>query len=301
MLHAIVLKLLHLRCCWTLLGQVWTLWTASPVLTVSTVWTVTGHILNAPTWQMSHLLSYPSYEILLSDGSKCSASFQHIQRRFETGQLVEVYMGRSFGWVYGTVAARFTEDWGRIPSIPSVQKVDTLQVVLVHDELAVTIPSFLVRSRPAIVARIWNPTDYWILKLKASGVKCAKSSGFHSYVSYVKCLEPQAVRDLLPIFSQAAESGLATLEDKSLKKFTVKSHGLNECSRKVKNAKGQWHLCLSLLSPFFFVTAELMQSQWQWECPVGLLLVEDCSSVPRRWQTSCSWLSESSWPRGAVA
>ena len=96
---------------------------------------------------MTHLVSYPTYDILLSDGTKCKASFDKIRRRFDVGQLVEVYMGRTFGWVYGTAAEELVETWGS----------DTLQVVLVRDALAATVPSFLVRSRPAITARIWEP------------------------------------------------------------------------------------------------------------------------------------------------
>lgn len=111
-------------------------------------WT-TGHILDASAWKMTHLVSYPTYDILLSDGTKCKASFDKIRRRFDVGQLVEVYMGRTFGWVYGTAAEELVETWGS-----DTEELQTLQVVLVRDALAATVPSFLVRSRPAITARI---------------------------------------------------------------------------------------------------------------------------------------------------
>ena len=60
-------------------------------------------------------------------------------------------MGRRFGWVYGTAAEDLMENWG---SSSESEEPQTIQVVLVRDELAVTVPSFLVRSRPAITARI---------------------------------------------------------------------------------------------------------------------------------------------------
>ena len=104
---------------------------------------------------MTHLVSYPTYDILLSDGTKCQASFDQIRRRFDVGQLVEVYMGRTFGWVYGTAAEELVESWGSGGS--DTEELQTLQVVLVRDALAATVPSFLVRSRPAITARIWEP------------------------------------------------------------------------------------------------------------------------------------------------
>ena len=110
-------------------------------------WT-TGHILDASAWNITHLMTYPTYDILLSDGQKFQASFDKIRRRFDLGQLVEVYMGRTFGWVYGTAAEELVETWG------SDEELQTLQVVLVRDALAATVPSFLVRSRPAITARI---------------------------------------------------------------------------------------------------------------------------------------------------
>lgn len=111
-------------------------------------WT-TGHILDASAWKMTHLVKYPTYDILLSDGKKCQASFEKIRRRFDMGQLVEVYMGRTFGWVYGTAAEELVETWGS-----DTEELQTLQVLLVRDALAATVPSFLVRSRPAITARI---------------------------------------------------------------------------------------------------------------------------------------------------
>ena len=98
---------------------------------------------------MTHLVKYPTYDILLSDGQKCQASFDKIRRRFELGQLVEVYMGRTFGWVYGTAAQELVESYG-----DDGEELQTLQVVLVREALAATVPSFLVRSRPAITARI---------------------------------------------------------------------------------------------------------------------------------------------------
>ena len=60
-------------------------------------------------------------------------------------------MGRTFGWNYGTCATDVVEDWGGGSETSEVQ---TMQVVLVRDELAVTVPTFLVRSRPAITAKI---------------------------------------------------------------------------------------------------------------------------------------------------
>lgn len=113
-------------------------------------WT-SGHILDASAWKISHLVSYPTYDVLLSDGSKIKASFDKIRRRFDQDQLVEVYMGRTFGWNYGTCANNVVEDWGGGSETSEVQ---TMQVVLVRDELAVTVPTFLVRSRPAITAKI---------------------------------------------------------------------------------------------------------------------------------------------------
>ena len=113
-------------------------------------WT-SGHILDASAWKISHLVSYPTYDVLLTDGSKIKASFDKIRRRFDQDQLVEVYMGRTFGWNYGTCANDVVEDWGGGSETSEVQ---TMQVVLVRDELAVTVPTFLVRSRPAITAKI---------------------------------------------------------------------------------------------------------------------------------------------------
>lgn len=115
-------------------------------------WT-SGHILDASAWKISHLVSYPTYDVLLTDGSKIKASFDKIRRRFDQDQLVEVYMGRTFGWNYGTCANDVVEDWGGGSETSEVQ---TMQVVLVRDELAVTVPTFLVRSRPAITAKIWE-------------------------------------------------------------------------------------------------------------------------------------------------
>ena len=139
---------------WNALNRtLWTLCSHSPSAQEeqsdgTRAWT-TGHILDASAWKMTHLVSYPTYDILLSDGTKCKGSFDKIRRRFDVGQLVEVYMGRTFGWVYGTAAEELVETWGS-----DTEELQTLQVVLVRDALAATVPSFLVRSRPAITARI---------------------------------------------------------------------------------------------------------------------------------------------------
>eukprot|EP00913_Durusdinium_trenchii_P004300 g3987.t1 len=102
-----------------------------------------GRVLEVPLWQRTHLTSYPSYQVILGDSKTVSVSFEKIKRVFFQDQLVEAYMGRIFGWVYGTVAEEVVEEPGA-----------EVKLVLVRDELAVTIPSFLVRSRPALTARI---------------------------------------------------------------------------------------------------------------------------------------------------
>lgn len=102
-----------------------------------------GRVLEVPLWQRTHLTSYPSYQVILGDSKTVSVSFEKIKRVFFQDQLVEAYMGRIFGWVYGTLAEEVVEEPGA-----------EVKLVLVRDELAVTIPSFLVRSRPALTARI---------------------------------------------------------------------------------------------------------------------------------------------------
>lgn len=72
---------------------------------------VEGRIMASVAWGMTNLSKYPDYEVprernegrggrqvLLEDGTVLRVAFDQLKRCFKGGQLVEVYMGRQFGW-----------------------------------------------------------------------------------------------------------------------------------------------------------------------------------------------------------